>query len=445
LLLPTEDPIETVLSTRPIPPGPPHRSWTRWSSVTATSVGVVWLAALVAIARQPLFLTTDMVSNHVHVWFVAKQLWHGHHIPLRMPVLASGDARTFPYATLPWIVGALLWPLGGDHVVTLLHVAGALGCVAATFWAFPALRRGWWVVAVLLNPALIASVLLGQLPFLWAVTAFIGAIGMWRRQRTVWATVLLTVSLVTHPAVMLPVSVLALAFGLPVESHRARLGGCWAIAALISVPAMAMTLDSPVVAESSRWQVVGNLVATVLVRALVPAIPLALDAATRRRWVAPRLPIAVAVVSVALVAAMWRPFLLRAGWSGITRTHLPTELVTFVTRPPLQPGRTYRVLSGGDEKYDLYAVVRNGGVLDSELFPESLHRKGFASEEQYARFLVDRHVASIVLTPGYETHFSSNEPRVLRAFVAAQRCTDGIRIVTGPSDVGWQEYTVRTC
>ena len=124
----------------------------------------MWAALLVGIVRQPVFLTTDMVSNHVHIWYVAEQLWHDHRLPMRMPVLASGEAYAFPYAMLPWIVGALLWPLGGDRVVTAMLVAGALATVAATYWALPRLRRGWWAVAVLVNPSLVVSVMLGQLP-----------------------------------------------------------------------------------------------------------------------------------------------------------------------------------------------------------------------------------------------------------------------------------------
>ncbi len=146
-------------------------------------VAVAWLALLVAILRQPVFLTTDMVSNHVHIWYVAEQLWHGHGVPLHMPVLASGDAYAFPYAFVPWLVGAVLWPLGGDRVVTALLVVGCVAVVAATFWALPRLRRGWWAVVVLLNPSLIMSLMLGQLPFLWAAAAFMVAIGMWRRDR----------------------------------------------------------------------------------------------------------------------------------------------------------------------------------------------------------------------------------------------------------------------
>ena len=61
--------------------------------------------------------------------------------------------------------------------------AGFVGLVAATFWAFPELRRGWWAVAVLVNPALVEALLLGQLPFLWAAAMLMAAIGCWRRDR----------------------------------------------------------------------------------------------------------------------------------------------------------------------------------------------------------------------------------------------------------------------
>ena len=87
-----------------------------------------------------------------------------------------------------------------------------------------------------------------------------------------------------------------------------------------------------------------------------------------------------------------------------------------------------RVLSGGDEKDDLYVVVRHGGVLDSELFPEGMHRQGFTDAAAYARLLRDRRVDTVVLTPGYATHFPSNEPQLLRALAvlrsnASRECT----------------------
>src|SRR5262249_45403641 len=81
----------------------------------------------------------------------------------------------FPYAFIPWISAALLRPLLGDWVVTLWLVVGTIGLIAATFWAFPELRRGWWAAAVLVNPALVVASIIGQLPFLWGASMLVGA------------------------------------------------------------------------------------------------------------------------------------------------------------------------------------------------------------------------------------------------------------------------------
>ena len=67
---------------------------------------------------------------------------------------------------------------------------------------------------MLLNPALIAAVLLGQLPFLWAAAFFLTSIGLWTRHREVGATLLAGLAIATHPAVLLPISLLVVAVGL---------------------------------------------------------------------------------------------------------------------------------------------------------------------------------------------------------------------------------------
>ena len=41
------------------------------------------------------------------------------------------------------------------------------------------------------------------------------------------------------------------------------------------------------------------------------------------------------------------------------------------------PGATYRVLRGGDGKLGMYHVLRAGGRLDSEMFPESMAIRNF--------------------------------------------------------------------
>lgn len=440
----TEDPTASVLSTPHAEPGTaiPTRS-PRPARVALAIVAIGWVALLGAIGRHAVFLTSDMVSNHVHVWYVADRLWHGHGIPLRMPPLASGDAWAFPYAFPPWLLGAVLWPLGGDHVVTALLVAGTVAVIAATYWALPRLRDGWWAVVALLNPALVLSLLLGQLPFLWAAAAFIAAIGMWRRHRPAAATAMAALSMVTHPAVMVPISLIAVLVAVCTERRPRVLLGCWLIAVAVAVPAIVLALTSPVVAQTSRAVQLYNLWTTVGIRILVIAIPVVLDAIAARWRRVSALPIALGALSIVLVALAWQPFQLDIAWSGVTRTDVPTQLATFT--PTVQPGRVYRILSATDEKYFLYDAVRRGAVLDSELFQESLHRTGFPGDEAYARFLADRHVQSIVVTPDYGGRLISNEPDRLASLAESGACVGGIRVRPGITTRDWRQYDVARC
>jgi len=410
-------------------------------------VGVAWAGILLAIAPQRIYLTTDTISNHVHVWFIAHELWHGHGIPLHMPVLSAGDAFTFPYASLPWLVGALLWPLGGDHVVTLLLVAGAAAVVATTYWAVPGVRRGWWAVAVLLNPALLTSVLLGQLPFLWAAALFLGAVGSWRRGRRVAATVLLALALVVHPPVLLPISAVIVGIAAVFLRDRGRLALAWLVAVALAVPAIVLAIRSPVVGQTSRRLELITLGLTVIIRILVVAVPLFYEQLARipGRWGRIGLPVGFIGLSLILFLPMWSPFSLDVGWAALAGHPPPGELDTFVTTPPLQPGRTYRVLTGGDQKYGIYQVVSHGGVLDSELFPESLHRSSFGNRRSYARFLTDRRVQSVVVAPSYRRAYHSNEPRLLAAMAASGRCTARVRITQVGQGDDWRLYDVDRC
>ena len=142
---------------------------------------------------------------------------------------------------------------------------------------------------------------------------------------------------------------------------------------------------------------------------------------------------------------MWRPFSLDTGWAALAGHAPADELHSFVTTPSLQRGRTYRVLTGADSKYGIYQVVRHGGVLDSELFPESLHRASFGSRRSYAAFLADRRVQSIVVAPSYRRAYHSNEPRLVAAMAASGECTAGIRIVEVEQGDGWRLYDVEHC
>jgi hypothetical protein len=212
-----------------------------------------------------------------------------------------------------------------------------------------------------------------------------------------------------------------------------------------SVPAVVMTLMSPVVSETSRSAQMFSLWTTVGIRILVLAIPIFVDVLAARWPGVTALPVSLGALCALLVALAWQPFQLDIGWSGLVRTTMPHALATFTHGDALRPGRHYRVLAGPDQKYELYQVVRFGGILDSELFPESLHREGFADEVAYARFLAERDVQSVIVTPGYAPHFRSNEPRLVHALAASGACVAGIRLHPGARGATWQVFDVSPC
>jgi len=71
-------------------------------AVALAAVGIAWAAGLVMILLHRVYVTNDSLSNYIHVWYVADRFWHGHGIPLHMPVLGHGDAFAFPYGFFPW-------------------------------------------------------------------------------------------------------------------------------------------------------------------------------------------------------------------------------------------------------------------------------------------------------------------------------------------------------
>jgi len=419
----------------------------RTGRVATAIVGAAWAVIGVMMLTRPVFISHDSLSNNVHVWFIADRLWHGHGIPVHVPVLANGQALTFPYASIPWTVTSLLWPLLGDRSVTLMLVLGFTATVAATFWTFPTLRRGWWAAATLANPSLVISPLLGQLPFLWAMAAFVAAVGSWRRGRTVPAVVLASVASIIHPAVVMPIVALTVWCWLPFEprDRRPALLSWWALTVLLAVPAAWAVLQSPVVAETSRNTQITALLQTVGMRLLVLAVPIAL--VLFQRYVRPPgwTPIVLTVSFVVLQWPMYQPFGMDFAWGSLTRNP-DAQVDAFVGSGGVRAGETYRVLSGRDGKYGLYAVARAGGVLDAELFPEGLHRGPFASEASYARFLRSREVDTVVAFPSYDGHYTrSNESDLLRRMAGAG-CVDGVSITRHPGDRLWSVYDVdRSC
>jgi hypothetical protein len=400
---------------------------TRVGDGVALALCLAWLAALALLVRHRLIVSHDTMINYAHVWYVSQRLWDGHGIPFRMPVLGHGQAFAFPYGVAPWLTAAVARPLAGDWIVTLWIVLGIAGLLVATFLAFPELRRGWWAATLLINPALVAAAAIGQMPFTWGAALLMLAIAAWRRGRPGWAALFGALGQVTHPAVVAPLALGLVALRLPFEptvpggsrrsyrgdtprppGSRRRLLRWYGLSLLPMIPATWLVVRSPVFEESSTWVKLANFVTTLVPRSAVLVIPVALVLLVRRArprvWMGP----AAFAVTAALLAMSWRPLLLPEASRSLWRKS-DRAMLRFLASPSFHPGATYRVLRVPDFKVGMYQLLRAGGRLDSEFFPESIVRRRWPSATEYGEFLRRRHVDYVMIWGGYARVFHAND------------------------------------
>src|SRR5258708_1509236 len=362
------------------------------SQVVLAFLVVAWIVVLALYLRHSIVLSSDSVNNHVHVWYIARDLWHHARLPWRMPVIAHGDAYADPYGFVNWTTAAVVWPLFGDWTVTLWTALGAIGCVVATFTAFPELRRGWWAAAVLANPAIIEALLFGQQSFAWGAMLLLFGVAAWRRGHHGWAAILVGVGQANHAAIVLPIGILLVVVCLPFATDRRDLLRWYALSCAIAVPAVWLVLASPTTAQTSFGQQLSNLFITLGPRVIIVGLPVicVLLRGTGRRALAP--------IGIALALAghlgFEIPLNVRAQWHALVHNGADTAtLDAYLRSPNFAPGANYRVLRGGDGRLGLYHVLRADGRLDSELFPESMAIRSFRTSAGSASRLYDRPLA----------------------------------------------------
>lgn len=413
-------------------------------NVALLIVAVAWAAGLALILSHRIFVTNDSLNNYAHVWYVSERIWHGHGVPLRMPVLGHGDAFAFPYAFVPWLSAALVRPLLGDWAVTLWLVVGFVAVVAAVFWAFPEVRDGWWPALVLANPVLVECVILGQLPFLWATALVFAAVGAWRRDAALAAALLLGMGQATHAAVMVPIAAGLVAARLPFERDRRRYLAWYALSLLIAVPAVILVLLSPSVGESTRAQLIGNFFATVTLRAVVVAAPFI--AIALQKTPLARAPLAILAMLVALNIGLVPLRHNEYGWTAFGRTP-DASLEAYADSPAFVRGATYRLLRVGDGKVGMYQLLRAGGRLDAEFFPESIGRRSWATTDDYAAFLESRKVDKVIIYHGYDARYRTNEHHLLEEMSQDPESgsTTGVCVRLESRAAGYDVYGIARC
>lgn len=414
-----------------------HRSGT---AVLAAAT-LAWTLVLAVLLRHRVFASHDAINNYAHVWYVAGGLWHHHRLPLRMPVLGHGGAYTYPYAFVAWTSAAVLWPVFGDWTVTLWLALGFLGVVGAMFWALPEFRRHpWLAAAALVNPALVQAPFLGQLPFLWATAFLFLAIGAWRRERRPAAAVFAALAQSGHPAVVLPITAGVVLGRLLWEPRRRALLGWWAVSLVPTIPAAWVVLVSPVYQDSSsgvRWT---EFLRTLEVRLLVVLVPVILVAVARNgwRWAGPPAFAAILACNPFFASMLHGPPV----WQALFR---PSDrlVLGFTRSPDFVPGATYRLLQAGGERLGMYQLLRAGGRLDSEFFPESMLWKNFPGTGAYSALLASRRVDFVLDCTDFDRVFATNEHALLEELASSPAPAAGVRTRLVTRTPWYSLYAVR--
>lgn len=416
------------------------RRWIlRPSNVALLGVSLAWATLIALVLRHAIFVTNDSLNNYAHVWYVSQRLWDDGIVPVRMELLAHGDAFAFPYAFLPWITAALVRPLLGDWAVTLWLVLGFLGVVATAWWAFPELRGGWWTAALLANPMLVEGVLLGQLPFLWAAALLFAAVACWRWDRQLLAALLLGLAQATHPPVVVPLAAILVAGRFFWERRRLRMFGYYILSLAVAAPAVWLAIASPAAMDVSAASLAANFLNTVPLRGFVVAAPfigLLVLRTPLRRWPAVIL-VSLVALNVVLVPVRHDEF----AWTALGRTPDPS-LMEFVGSQQFVPGATYRILRVADGKVGMYQLVQHGGRLDADFFPESIARRSWQRPVDYAEFLRRRRVDYVIIYAAYDRRYRTNEHQLLDALAERPALSAGESPVCTKVMVRRPEYDV---
>ncbi len=396
---------------------------------------VAWIVVIAFYLRHTIVLSSDSVNNHVHVWYIARDLWHHARLPWRMPVLAHGEAYAYPYGFVNWTTAALVWPLFGDWTVTLWTALGAIGCIVATFTAFPELRRGWWAAAVLANPAILEALLFGQQSFAWGAMLLLFGVAAWRRGHHAWAAILVGLGQANHAAIVLPIAALLVLYWLPFALDRRELLRWYALSCAIALPAVWLVFASPTTAESTFGTELSNFLITIGPRIIIVGLPV-ICVLLQRTGLRALAPLGIAFALTAHLA-FEIPLNVGQQWHALVETGTDTAtLDAYLHSPAFAPGETNRVLRGNDAKLGAYHVLRAGGRLDSEMFPESMAIRSFRDPGDYASLLCDRHVDRVIHYDTYDAARHTNERAMIDALERAT--VDEVHLRPVASGTGWK-------
>jgi hypothetical protein len=381
----------------------------QYVAAALTLAGVAGLCAV--ILSKTFFLGSDSANDYAHVWYISDQLFHHGRLPLHVAGLEAGDALTFPYAVVPWLVTAIPFAIVGDRAVTVAMVT-AFACYGyAATRARPALRDPRLLSLVYVNTYLIESLMSFQMAFLWTCVFFLLFIEAVDRRRWPLAATLAVLAITTHPFFGAPAVAVYAAYA---AARRPRdivpLAAAMVVTALVVLPFALYIRTAPAVGATNRHDLWGTLRFMARYRGLVIVMPLFVSAfAPSLR--AMYLPV---LLAMALTFAM-RVEEKKVNTFGIDRnTH--TFYDAYLQSPAFDRALVYRVLEPNDREDGAYQLVRGGAVLGQEFFDQSQFRRWWNSPQQYACVLGAKRIDIVLLEKDYPLKFNQNEDVRLREF-----------------------------
>ncbi len=400
----------------------------RWMALALALVAPVLLLGMtIGVLSHRLYLSSDSMQHYSHVWYISTQLFQHGHLPLHIALLDSGNAMTFPYATVPYLAGAALHPLLGDWAVSLLAVVGFVGLVLAMQLARPAMRSPWLLLIFVLNPFFIDSLLAFQFASIWSGVFFFLFVWSLERRRLIPATLFSWLALTTHPEMG---GFAVLAYGLYLMWRDRSLLKHFEIAVAVSgvaaLPFVWMTFETPGIGENSVLAIALSALDSVVRRGTVLALPFVLpplDGFVRRNYSRVLVGSGVALVAGILFSAGIVPIgdLNHGTYSGVFHSGGDTY-AAFFQSPAFVQGATYRVMEPTDREDGMYRFMQHGAVIGNEFFGESYQRRNW-TPEQFSCYVQAKSVSYDVIEASYNRQYGKNEEPVIRQFVADGRAS----------------------
>ncbi len=373
----------------------------------------VVFAAIVALGlmlTKPFYLGDDSAHSYAHVWYLSESLYTRHEWPWHVASLANGDAVMFPYAIIPWLPDAIVYPILGDRGVTLSMVLGVVLMAGAMLRFRPAMRNPAFLALFLLNPLLWNGITQFQLATLWSFFFFFLGATAFERRRPVRAVVLLALAIACQPEM----GVVAIALHGAFEWVRTRmlpprLVQVAAGALVVASPAVFLFLSTPLLRDATALRLFLSA-ADNLRRLSIVLLALLLPAAAPHVFRFVR-PIAAAGAAATLAALVFLPP------SGLwERSHARFE--AYLREHPVVSDGSYRVMVKNNHEDGMVEFMKAGAILSSEFFTESEQRHTFRDVDAYACLLATTEVGHVILGSEYPSHLRSSEEQMLEALAS---------------------------